>query len=135
MDLPHHLVGVFRGRCDRHGPPQRTDRLNETERIGERSDTPGVNQFHELLLLVLGIDNSLPFSVRHTQCLQRSTRAAETRFAGHLRLIHGGRESSRVGETFKRFAPSSLMGRRQQDAVNVENACGQRFGMVGLRSR
>ena len=69
MDLPHHLVGVFRGRCDRHRPPQRADRLNETERIGERSDTPGMYQFHEPLLLVLGIDDGLPFGVRHTQCL------------------------------------------------------------------
>ena len=69
MNLPHHLVGVFRGRCDRHRPPQRADRLNETESVGERSDTPGMYQFHEPLLLVLGIDNSLPFGVRDTQCL------------------------------------------------------------------
>jgi hypothetical protein len=46
-------------------------------------------------------------------------------------LIHGGREASWVGKTFESFAPSSLMGGREQDTVNVENACGQRFGMIG----
>ena len=69
MNLPHHLVGVFRGRCDCHRPPQRSDRLNETERVGESSDAPGMYQFYEALLLVLGIDDGLPFGVRHTQCL------------------------------------------------------------------
>ena len=63
MDLPHHSVGVFRRRCDRHRPTQRIDRLNETESIRERSDTPGMYEFHEPFLLVLGIDNSLPFGV------------------------------------------------------------------------
>jgi hypothetical protein len=46
-------------------------------------------------------------------------------------LIHSGREATRVSETFESFAPSSLMGGCEQDAINVENAPGQRFGMVG----
>ena len=45
------------------------DRLNETERVGESSDAPGMYQFYEALLFVLGIDDGLPFGVRHTQCL------------------------------------------------------------------
>ena len=69
MDLPHHFVSVFRGRCDSHRPSQRADRPNKTESIGERSDAPGMYKFHEPFLLVLGIDNSLPFGVWHTQCL------------------------------------------------------------------
>ena len=66
-------------------------------------------QFQEPLLLVLGIDNSLPLGIRHTQCLKCSTRTAETWFASNMCLIHGGNEAIRVSETFKSFAPSSLM--------------------------
>jgi hypothetical protein len=91
-------------------------------------------QFHEPLLLVLGIDNSLPFGVRNTQCLKCGTRTAKTWFARYMGLIHRGREATRVSETFESFAPSSLMGGREQDAINVENACGQPFRMVGPES-
>ena len=70
-------------------------------------------QFQEPLLLVLGIDNSLPFGVRHAQCLKCSTRTAETWFARYMGLIHSGREATRVSETFKSFAPGALMRGRE----------------------
>ena len=83
---------------------------------------------------MLGINNSLPFGVRHTQRLQCSARAAKSWFSRYVGLIHGGREATRVSKTFESFSPSSLMRGCEQDAINIENARGQRFGMVGLES-
>ena len=88
-------------------------------------------QFHKSLLLVLGIDDSLSFGVRHAQCLKCSTRAAKTWFARYMALIHRGREATRVSKSFESFAPSSLMRGGKQDAIDIENGCGQRFGMIG----
>ena len=96
---------------------------------------PGMYQFHEPLLLVLGIDNSLPFGVRHTQCLQCSPRAAKTWFPCYMGLIHRGCEAIRVSETFDSFAPSSLMRGCEQDAIDIKNGRGQPLRMVGPESR
>ena len=109
MDLPHHLVSVFRGRCDCHRPTQRADRLNKAERVGEGSDTPGINQLLKAPLLFFGIDHGLPLGLWHTQCLKGSTGAAEARFARNMGLVHRGGEAIWIREASESFAPSPLM--------------------------
>ena len=67
--------------------------------------------------------------------LSARTRTAKTWFARYVDLIHRGREATRISETFESFAPSSLMRGCKQDAINIENACGQPFRMVGPEFR
>jgi hypothetical protein len=126
------LAFFFRGRCDCHGPSQGADRLNEAERIGERGDAPGVNQFLEPPLLVFGIGGSLPCGLPNTQRLQRRAGTAEAWLARHMCLIHRSGEATGVRKTFERFAPGAFVRGCEQDAVNVEN--GRRQGLRLLRS-
>jgi hypothetical protein len=65
----HHLIGVFRRRCDGHRPTQSRDRLNKAERVGERRNAARMDQLFKPLLLSLGIDYGLPISIRDTQGL------------------------------------------------------------------
>ncbi len=130
-DRLHHLVGVLRGRCDRHGPAQGRDRLNEAERVREGSDTARTNQLLEQLLLALRIGDGLSPGVRHAQCLEGGTGTAEAGFARHMGLVYRRGEAIGLGKAVERLAPSPLMRGCEQDFVDVENRGRQRMGMVG----
>ena len=89
-----------------------------------------MNQFLKPLLLALGVGDGLPLGVRHTQCLQRRTGAAEPWFPRHMGLIHRGGEASGLGKADERLAPGLLMRGCEQDAVHVEDGRRQGLGTV-----
>ena len=88
-------------------------------------------QFHEPLLLVLGIDDSLPFGVRTPNVFSAARAPLRRRlpatWASYIAVV----KRPPVSETFECFAPSSLMRGCKQDAIDIENARGQPFRMVG----
>lgn len=127
-DRLHHPIGVLRRRRGRHGPAQRSDCLDEAERVGVGLDASGRNQPLKPLLLALGIGGGLPLRVRHAQRFQGSTGAAEAWLAGDMGLIQRGGEAVWLGKALQGLAPGPLVRGGEQDAIDVEDACTQGRG-------